>query len=519
MVQLLESIKPESDTAVVDRPAAPDRATRLLCARLYLYGSPLALIEFFRLLGPPCAGYERGVGADRREIFVHCCQSLLLSIAFLGPALVLYFFAPRESTTALAIAHSLVAVKLALLNPWLARMYFGRRPRRLRLPLLGRMAERLADAFVPWTALRSQNAIYFGGDRPFVGYGAEVNAWTVVIDTTSRTRSLSLGGELPVGADAARELETAVHAKAHTLNDAGIVVDRVLCVDGGSAAEDPGTPKLRRPPHTVSEEAARATDLAGDTGRRYVVMTSANRYRDVIVSQFVRFSKTGHLIFCEFASHLVPPVSRTVGRLDILFGYHPLVYALVGLVLYMTAAVIATYAAPFVEAPLWLGPIDYVNHIGAIGQSYPTYLLRQMTGPWFAYRIIGVTFVVLLAIVLWHVARWVARLVMLALALKTNYGLRVSYRERWSTTSRLRYFELQDATRFLKVHEQVIISSVTEWLDAHGIDASAFKDTITAFINQGVINTGQIGGSVATKVKAMVLRRPSKARAQRKAAA
>ena len=36
--------------------------------------------------------------------------------------------------------------------------------------------------------------------------------------------------------------------------------------------------------------------------------------------------------------------------------------------------------------------------------------------------------------------------------------------------------------------------------DAHGIDTSAFNDTVSAFINQGVINSGQIGGNVATKV-------------------
>ena len=110
-------------------------------------------------------------------------------------------------------------------------------------------------------------------------------------------------------------------------------------------------------------------------------------------------------------------------------------------------------------------------------------------------------------------------MVLLGLALKTNYGILASYRERWATIGQLRYFELQEAIRLLKIHEQVLLSSVIEWLDVHGIDASAFKDTMSAFINQGVINSGQIGGNVATKVGSIVFRRAPRARPRRKAAA
>ena len=50
---------------IVREQAAPgDRPTRLLCARYYMYGLPIALLDFFRLAGPPCAGFERSAPSD-----------------------------------------------------------------------------------------------------------------------------------------------------------------------------------------------------------------------------------------------------------------------------------------------------------------------------------------------------------------------------------------------------------------------------------------------------------------------
>jgi hypothetical protein len=168
---------------------------------------------------------------------------------------------------------------------------------------------------------------------------------------------------------------------------------------------------------------------------------------------------------------------------------------------------------------LWLSPLTFLAHLETMAESYPLYVFEQLRGGWFAYRIIGCTFVFFAIVMLWQALRRLGRMVLLGLALKTNYGILASYRERWATIGQLRYFELQEAIRLLKIHEQVLLSSVIEWLDVHGIDASAFKDTMSAFINQGVINSGQIGGNVATKVGSIVFRRAPRARPRRKAAA
>jgi len=196
----------------------------------------------------------------------------------------------------------------------------------------------------------------------------------------------------------------------------------------------------------------------------------------------------------------------------VLFGYNPVVYALLGIVTYLAVGIVATIAGPLVEGPLWLSPTAYLTHLVTMGESYPLYVIEQLRGGWFAYRIIGCTFVFFALVMLWQALRRLGRMVLLGLALKTNYGILASYRERWSTIGQLRYFELQEAVRLLKIHEQVLLSSVIEWLDAHGIDTSAFKDTVSAFINQGVINSGQIGGNVATKVGSIMFRRAPRSR-------
>jgi len=507
---------------IVREQAAPeDRPTRLLCARYYMYGLPIALLDFFRLAGPPCAGFERTVGLDRRRILFHCTQSLLFSLAVLAALLLFYFAAPADSRVALVVVQLVVFVKVAVVNVWIARRYFGRRARELRIPVIAPIAEAVTDRLVPWDKLHDQNAVYFAGDRPFVGYGSEVNQWTIVIDTrvTSKNPFASVPPS-PVGPDAPAELYAAVEDKARTLGHFGISTERLICIDGRSVGENPDWPRWGRPEPALSESDVNRLDQLGDQARRYVLISGASRRRDVLVTQFVRFSKTGHLIFCEFASYLVPPIGRGVERLDVLFGYNAVVYALLGIVTYLGIGLLATVVGPVVEGLLWLGPFAFVTHLGTVfNESFPQYLIEQMLGGWFAYRIIGCAFVFFALVMLWQALRRLGRMVLLGLALKTNYGILLSYRERWSTIGQLRYFELQEAVRLLKIHEQVLLSSVIEWLDAHGIDTSAFKDTVSAFINQGVINSGQIGGNVATKVGSIVFRRAPRSRPRRKAAA
>jgi hypothetical protein len=66
---------------------------------------------------------------------------------------------------------------------------------------------------------------------------------------------------------------------------------------------------------------------------------------------------------------------------------------------------------------------------------------------------------------------------------------------------------LQEVVRFLKVQEKVLTSAIVRLCEHKGIDTSDFKENLTAFINQGVINSGEIRGNVSSKISSLVIRR------------
>ena len=91
-----------------------------------------------------------------------------------------------------------------------------------------------------------------------------------------------------------------------------------------------------------------------------------------------------------------------------------------------------------------------------------------------------------------------------------QFGVAYSYRRRYSRGN-LNYFCLQDVARFMRTREKILIKAICEQLRIHIIDASDFKESLTAYINQGVINSGDIRGNVLTSIKSFVFRRPARA--------
>ena len=67
----------------------------------------------------------------------------------------------------------------------------------------------------------------------------------------------------------------------------------------------------------------------------------------------------------------------------------------------------------------------------------------------------------------------------------------------------------------LKVQEKLLTRGLVQYLDARGIDTSDLEQSIVAFINQGVINSGEIRGSVSSKIGSIVFRRKGKERSRR----
>jgi hypothetical protein len=91
-----------------------------------------------------------------------------------------------------------------------------------------------------------------------------------------------------------------------------------------------------------------------------------------------------------------------------------------------------------------------------------------------------------------------------------------SYREKFSQGAVLAYYDLQEVVRFLKTQEKIITNSLIDCLEYFNIDTSDLKENIIAFINQGVINTGEIRGNLSAKIKSIVFRNPRKTTQRRR---
>lgn len=503
-----------------------NRITRLICARVYFFGLFASIPALHRLMGLPFRGFDRDPGIDRRHALIHTIQSLLLSLVFLIPSALIYFFAPATSQTAAIVLFLLCFLKIAVLNFWIARHFFQKpaSASRFKLPLLARLAgyfsERLHPLSVSGGIESPGVTVYFRGSRPFVGFGSEINAWTLAIDTTSRLYAESASLESPQRASdlEVEDLYRAIEKKVEAVEVDGVTTRRVFFMDGDIPDEerDLRGGRYGRPSPYLPESLLKNLDKTGERGRQYLVLSVLNSARDLMVSQFIRFSRSGKFIFCEFASHVMPPGKARFYTFDILFQYHPALYALMGPLVFFAIGLLATLTAPFTESWFWLGPgvgPTYLEMLSAEG--YVEYVVEQMLGGWFAYRIAGFSIFLLTAFVIWRGMLWLSNVVGIFLRLRHNFGIDVSCRERWASGTRLSYFELQETVRALKIQEKIITGGLIDCLEKHEIGTSDLKQSITAFINQGVINSGEIRGNVSNKVAAIVFRRERKRRWRR----
>jgi len=120
------------------------------------------------------------------------------------------------------------------------------------------------------------------------------------------------------------------------------------------------------------------------------------------------------------------------------------------------------------------------------------------------------TLSLLLALIAWRAIRWFLSTLGIALRLTAQFGITFTYRERFASRGNLSYYSLQEVIRFLKTQEKILIKSLYDELKERGIDTSDLKDSVVAYINQGVINSGDIRGDVFTSIKSFVFRRPAR---------
>jgi hypothetical protein len=511
---------------------------RLLCANAYssgLYGSIVALL---RLRGVPYRAKDPGIGFDQPAIAFHVYQSVLISVLYLMLELMLLLGPGRAEMRNGALGNVailvsvLVVAKICCVNYWLPRISFrdSRSSAGVFIPIIGPLAGWLRDRLFPPNSRAQANTIYFAGGRPFVGYGTEVNSWSVVIDTSAPGSGLHdfVGARPEPRPLATAEMYKAVLAGVASVNVNTMRCDRRLFIDGVAVDDEKRAVgrRYRRPPERLSTDRICSLDEEATSGRNYMLLQMQQPAQDLLVTLFMRFHKEGKLIFCEFSSYVLRPGRSSLYRIGHLFRINGLLYSLYAIavalligigcgVIYLAIADtmlmfglhgwVDPFLLPAQVAPAHTSVIDSLAKLDRLGAILPAMNLRLM-----GYAVVITSLLYLCLKVLFRGLRWLIATIGILFNVSRQFGIPFTYRERIASRSSLKYYALQEVVRFLKVQEKILMKSVYELLKGRGIDTSDFKESLTAYINQGVINSGDIRGDVFTRIKTIMGRRPAK---------
>jgi hypothetical protein len=297
-----------------------------------------------------------------------------------------------------------------------------------------------------------------------------------------------------------------------------------MFVDGAAADDEKRIcgQRFRRPPAQLPSDRISVLDGEATCGRRYMLLQMLQPTQDLVVTLFMRFSQQGKLIFCEFASYVLPPGTAKLYRIGNLFRINALLYLLYALVMAVLVSIgcglfylLFVALIQMLSGPGTFGPFLHPGEL-ALGQVMMGYLTRDYLGAVRAvlnpgllgYAVVVTSLTYLIVQGLWRGLRWLAALLGILLNVTRQFGVLFTYRERFASRSSLGYYALQEVVRFLKIQEKILIKSIYELLKEREIDASDFKESLSAYINQGVINSGDIRGDVFTRIKSFVGRRP-----------
>ncbi len=499
------------------------RITRLLCARAYFYGLYGSLGALHQICGPAFHAQDPGVGFNRRLVALHCVQSILLSIVTLVVVAGVLAATPAklsqgEASIFFWLALALLFVKIAVVNPFIARRWFRETGAAadLAIPLVSPAARTITRWVLPEADATGTFVSYFAGDRPFVGYGTEISAWTIVLNTSVPAPSITdlAGTARDPKPLAAADLYQAILRGASALCLEGLRIGWQVFVDGRSvdAQKRKTGERYRRPVAKLPHREVALLDREGSHGRRYMSLTMTKPGADLITNQFIRFRQNGKLIFCEFATYVLAPAAGNLYRLDRFFQISWVLYGLIGVGSFVGIAVLADVAL-FVLGMV-LPPFDVTGDQSLFlmqPEALPEALRWTLANAGFtAHALVIVAALFIAAFVAWRVARTALSFFGILFNVTRQFGVAYSFRERFTSRGQLDYFPLQEVARFMKTQEKILTCAICDQLKEHQIDASDFKESLTAYVNQGVINSGDIRGDVMSSIKSFVFRHPAR---------
>lgn len=295
---------------------------------------------------------------------------------------------------------------------------------------------------------QNSNAVVYSGFSPFVGSGFDLDGWSFALNIHKGKESAGRVLEpLPFQVE---ELYGYLTNAVGELELDGLSIEDKLYVNGQEIRDDQRflSDPLERP-NTQVDPSLINTFIENPTQavRHYKSIQVVGWKGELVLSIFLRFSKTKQSLFAEASYLLLPPLREEYHKVD---SIHPTPT--------LRTKIELLYQCVFTTPFLWaFSPVIVLSKI-----------LRSFG--W------------------WRQDRENKRIIKGNLTF--DYGATTSIRESASSPAYRRYFQKLDKEMYLKIIERQILDSIIEFVDGKNIDTSDLKDRQTTILNNGVIVSG-----------------------------
>ncbi|WP_344176352.1 hypothetical protein [Kribbella lupini] len=429
-------------------------ATRYLCAAVQL-NSGLARQVVREILDEEFKAPPSSPDVDLVPVILHAIaaqkrhfvRDLLLTLLLFGGMWSLYTARPLVFVVAVALCWVVVVGETVVATYGVVA--HDLHPARFRPDALPRPSDPEARKRLEQVAAAARgNVGVYSAYKPFVGSGATVDAWTMVLDT----HRAAAGEEAK--SFTALEIHDYVRDQLRDLRTGEVTITDRVFVDGRDIRDDGRflPDQLAAPVAAVDRALLRSLTIEPeDRARPYLCIRISGWQGQLVLSTFLRFVVTPRELFVEASHCLLTPVRDEFQEVDRLLPQPTVGQALR----------IGWRALRRTPGHLFRAPIATGAHLMG-GATAELQRVRQQRE--------------------------------ILTALRFDYGAPTSPRETVSDRRFQRYFQKLDHAWYTEVINKRLLQSLNGFLESKGIDTAELSQRQTTILNNGVYVAG--GGSV-----------------------
>jgi len=433
------------------RERRADTSTRYLCAGAHL-DRRFSHDVLRQILAQPQRAVGPSNGVDTALVIRHCVAAhrrQVLRDGVLVALLALALWALVDGRAGAALAALVAAWGVVLVEAAVVRfdILAGRLRPGAPYPEL-RTSDRLGRRLAGIAAAESRNVAVYNAYDPFVGSGAQVGAWSFVIDLAKGKEELGTRQE-PRHVELA-ELRARVTGAVRATGIDNLRVDDVLHVSHHAVARLPLQRDRAGRPAGIADPAAIRGLVAeeSDSRRLYQRIQVTAWDGEIVLTVFLRLAEVRNRLYAEATYLLLSPVEHAWHVVD------------------------EVDPAPMPVETLRLVAGSACRALPALVSAAP----RLLADAWHTW--------------VWQpLKRWEERVAAREGGV-LDCGTGITVRQRGASTTFWRYFQRLDQERYLKVVERSVLDTLTVHLDEHGVDTSELVERQTTILNQGVLMSG-----------------------------